>query len=594
MDIPTFENASTSSHQSKKQKIINEKKRYRQENAASEEQPRKKRPKKAQDEVIEDAGGLHKGDATRSNGSTSSKEAKGKSKKPREAVVPTHGTAVTEHTNHSVQPDMLMVSETRQIEEHDSEKRERKGKKRRNKEVHSSSSTSRDILDGSQLVPDISDIPVGESLVEDYVYDPDALPFNDEPFDLSTLGMRPMPSNDDLLRAIGSMDLASLGRATGHVFTQEAPGPSNGQSTARPAKKKKARGGNDSIAMHNPNDPLGILSKWLSPADLKKAAEEHGLEYSKGKFTAAEKDTIQAWFDSFAMANQLSDEQVVEIIFTPKGSLLPEYKSLWFDLASALPKRPITAVFNYVRRAYNPLKGQGKWTEEEDSTLKAAVVEFGQMWTKVSGRVGRPATDCRDRYRNHLINADNRVHGAWNAGEMAQLMEIMAEFDYEKPKGEDHDTFWREISRRMGGTRSAAQVRGKWQDSLSRTVKPDGQRRWSPVDSYILVHKIATMEVADESEIDWKLLIDDGWNLWSPHVMQKRWLSMKKRIEGHETMPFYELVDILMAKKGSLSQTEIEEALKKSQEARPMPRTPRVSSKAYVDDSELEEEDSQL
>src|SRR4051812_21558559 len=99
------------------------------------------------------------------------------------------------------------------------------------------------------------------------------------------------------------------------------------------------------------------------------------------------------------------------------------------------------------------------------------------------------------------------------------------------------------------------------------------------------------MNVADESEIDWKLLVDDGWNLWSPHVMQKHWFGMKRRVEGHEEMPFYgedvlsrgyanltfafaELVEILMAKKGSLSQSEIEEALKKSQEERPVPRTP--------------------
>jgi len=44
----------------------------------------------------------------------------------------------------------------------------------------------------------------------------------------------------------------------------------------------------------------------------------------------------------------------------------------------------------------------------------SAVVEFGQMWTKVSGRVGRTSHDCRDRYRNHLVDSDKRVKGKWD------------------------------------------------------------------------------------------------------------------------------------------------------------------------------------
>jgi hypothetical protein len=47
------------------------------------------------------------------------------------------------------------------------------------------------------------------------------------------------------------------------------------------------------------------------------------------------------------------------------------------------------------------------------------------------------------------------------------------------------------------------------------------------------------MNVTDDSEIDWKLLSDEGWNLWSPHILQKRWMNMKKSIVGHEDMPFH-------------------------------------------------------
>ncbi len=69
---------------------------------------------------------------------------------------------------------------------------------------------------------------------------------------------------------------------------------------------------------------------------------------------------------------------------------------------------PIIAVYHYVRRAYHPMKQQGKWTSVEDAALAQAVQELGQSWEKVSANVGRMAADCRDRWRNHINHAENR------------------------------------------------------------------------------------------------------------------------------------------------------------------------------------------
>jgi hypothetical protein len=60
------------------------------------------------------------------------------------------------------------------------------------------------------------------------------------------------------------------------------------------------------------------------------------------------------------------------------------------------------------------------------------------------------------------IEVTHQHTGAWSKEEEAQLVEIMAEFDYEKPKGEENDTFWRQISHRMGGSRGRHQLRSKW------------------------------------------------------------------------------------------------------------------------------------
>src|SRR5258708_2763049 len=99
--------------------------------------------------------------------------------------------------------------------------------------------------------------------------------------------------------------------------------------------------------------------------------------------------------------------------------------------AAAVPLRPMTAVYSHCKRVYHPLSKQGKWTKEEDEkllacassisqrsgaplgtyTLHRAIEEIGFHWEKVSTCVGRFATDCRDRYKNHLSERNARNTG---------------------------------------------------------------------------------------------------------------------------------------------------------------------------------------
>jgi hypothetical protein len=44
------------------------------------------------------------------------------------------------------------------------------------------------------------------------------------------------------------------------------------------------------------------------------------------------------------------------------------------------------------------------------------------------------------------------------------------------------------------------------------------------------------MNVRDDTEIDWKLIPDPDWNLWSAHTLQRRWLTLKNSVKGHEDM----------------------------------------------------------
>jgi len=163
------------------------------------------------------------------------------------------------------------------------------------------------------------------------------------------------------------------------------------------------------------------------------------------------------------------------------------------------------------------------------------------------------ASDCRDRYRNHIINRDIRVSGHWSKEEEDKLTAIVTDMTVNQGKDIDNDVFWGKVSELMGGKRGRQQCRIKWTDALSKTVKNEGQKpRWSSQDGFILVHKIDSLNVRDDTEIDWKTISDADWNLWSAHTLQRRWFTLKRSVKGHENMTHQEIMDILRIKKAHL------------------------------------------
>ena len=118
------------------------------------------------------------------------------------------------------------------------------------------------------------------------------------------------------------------------------------------------------------------------------------------------------------------------------------------------------------------------------------------------------ASDCRDRYRNHIKHSEDRAFGPWTKDEEMRLTEIVTDMTIKQGKDMDNDVFWGIVCQRMGNTRGRQQCRIKWYlcisdfacqllrhrisrtDSLSKTFKNNGMKpRWSSRDSYILVHK---------------------------------------------------------------------------------------------------------
>ena len=72
------------------------------------------------------------------------------------------------------------------------------------------------------------------------------------------------------------------------------------------------------------------------------------------------------------------------------------------------------------------------------------------------------ASDCRDRWRNHLAHRDKRVSGSWTKEEEDQLIKIVTEMTIAQGKDQDNDVFWGIVSEKMGNRRGRQQCRIKW------------------------------------------------------------------------------------------------------------------------------------
>ncbi|KAL6309823.1 hypothetical protein BKA93DRAFT_814710 [Sparassis latifolia] len=304
------------------------------------------------------------------------------------------------------------------------------------------------------------------------------------------------------------------------------------------------------VEVDNPEHAHMLSHVWMNASKLAEMVKNEGLVYKKGKFSAIEEAQLTAAIENYRVNKGLTTGQLTGVIFSKEKGRDEFWTEISELYSSSLHLRPIIAVYHHVRRTYHPMKQQGKWMPQEDVALVDAVRELGQQWEKVSARVGRMSSDCRDRYRNHLENRELRQTGAWTKEEEEDLTRIVTEMTIEQGKDMDNDIFWGVVSQRMGGRRGRQQCRIKWTDSLSLQIKNMGEKpRWSQMDAYILVHKVDSMNVRDDSEIDWKQLPDEHWNVWSAHALQRRWVTLKRSIKGHEEMTHAEIMEILKTKK---------------------------------------------
>jgi len=109
--------------------------------------------------------------------------------------------------------------------------------------------------------------------------------------------------------------------------------------------------------------------------------------------------------------------------------------------------------------------------------------------------------------------------------------------------------------------------------------------RWGAMESYRLIQILAKLPYQDASEINWReVTAKADWIVWSEHEVQRKWVTMKRTIEGSDALPYLEVMDILKAKFADPPRKAATKARVQSAEGRPSSTV--FKSSDFVDDDE--------
>ena len=321
-----------------------------------------------------------------------------------------------------------------------------------------------------------------------------------------------------------------------------------------------------------------------------------------GSFSAAEGLQLDAFRDNHCEANDMTIWQFNSLIQTPmRGNA--QVQALFNEIHDILPYRPRMSVQKFCRRRFHNFT-RGTWNPDEDELLKQAVEEKGKAWKEVGDSLGRMPEDCRDRWRNYLVNSEHRNREQWTDAEVVNLcsailecMKLMKEdrmrareagenvpecgTESDQEVDDMKHINWQAVSDRMGehgGGRSRLQCSFKWgqlkkreQADFLRAVKESrGIETKKPVraknpwrmklaskkvgnmksgDIYALLQAVVDLDVPEEGNIPWKSLGDAEFRAtWTSTDKKAAWSRLKHQIPGSELMDYRSLANEMLSR----------------------------------------------
>ncbi|KAL8774968.1 MAG: hypothetical protein Q9209_000447 [Squamulea sp. 1 TL-2023] len=378
----------------------------------------------------------------------------------------------------------------------------------------------------------------------------------------------------------------STTRTSPDVERKETP-PPRLEKPSKPRGNKKQRGGQKG-------------------KDYRPSLQE--LSDKGGMFRDDEIRVLEKFRDRYCREEEIGKHRFNELIHTNVRGCLT-VKRLYDAMYDELPYRTRQSVLRFCRRHFHNYATRGAWTAADDENLRDAIAKKGRSWKAVGEMLDRFPEDCRDRYRNYVINSENRVQTdtRWSQQETHSLVKAVddcmrllreerrqaKEDEYEgrdMPDSEPESDQevqdlklinWQAVSDRMGGTRSRLQCAYKFnhlkaidkkyfmkmirrlEAGEGSTLQADSQtpvswrlkqsmkklRNMRTGDKHDFLQLFANCDAVSESSILWSSL--------GSKEFRKRWKTMdlkaalkifRSEVPGSERMSYQEVVNRVYTK----------------------------------------------
>ena len=319
-----------------------------------------------------------------------------------------------------------------------------------------------------------------------------------------------------------------------------------------------------------------------------------------GPYSSAEIEKIDTFRDSYCKANRMTFERFNHLIQS-KLRYDADARILFDDLHETLPYRPPLSLQKFVRRRFHNHVNTGFWTAEEDELLRQAVEEKGKSWKIIGEIIDRGPNACRDRWRDHIYNSENRNREQWTEDEVLDLGKAVRgclkamKRERQQVEGEEQESNasevdedseqetkdmdvvnWQAVSDRMGGSRSRKQCYTKWmtikkqgRNEVLQLIygKPDvdarkaalAKKNWryqrsrakvanmNMVDRYVLLKAILASRASTEGNIPWRSLGEEEFRAkWDGTDRKQAWEFMKHTMPGSASMHYREIANELI------------------------------------------------
>lgn len=181
--------------------------------------------------------------------------------------------------------------------------------------------------------------------------------------------------------------------------------------------------------------------------------------YKSGKYTKEEDEILWDAIREYISEKGWNQEEGLNMLLSPLKTKDKRLRNAWTQIASSLPDRKRTSVFDHARRRFSTVNYQGRWTKEEEARLRDLYQAHGSDWVEIGLKLNKLPQSCRDKWRQ--IKNENRNTGTWSEEETSNLYEIIKSMHGGQLPEMGTKIKWSEVSNKME-SRSWYQCQVKW------------------------------------------------------------------------------------------------------------------------------------